>query len=57
MMNDDIKTMMKEGVNDHQIRKAMREVGMKTIVDKLLDILIDGETSYEESVRIGIMED
>ena len=57
MMNDDVKTMMKEGLNDHQIRKDMREIGMKTIADKLLNMLIDGGTSYEESVRIGIMED
>jgi len=56
-MNDDVKTMMKEGLNDHQIRKAMREAGMKTIADKLLDMLVAGETSYEEAVRIGIMED
>ena len=54
---NDVKMMMKEGLNDHQIRKAMREADMKTIADKLLDILIDGETSYEEYVRIGIMED
>ena len=57
VMNDDVKTMMKEGLNDHQIRKNMREAGMKTIADKLLDMLVEGETSYEEAVRIGIMED
>jgi len=57
VMNDDVKTMMKEGLNDHQIRKNMREAGMKTIADKLLDMLVEGDTSYEEAVRIGIMED
>ncbi|SFV60166.1 Type IV fimbrial assembly, ATPase PilB [hydrothermal vent metagenome] len=57
IMNDSVKTMMKEGLNDHQIRIAMRKAGMKTIADKLREMLIDGDTSYEECVRIGIMED
>jgi len=57
VMNDDVKTMMKEGLNDHQIRQNMRNAGMKTIADKLRDMLIAGETSYEEAVRIGVMED
>jgi hypothetical protein len=30
---------------------------MITIADKLREMLIEGETSYEEAVRIGIMED
>ncbi len=57
MMNDRVKEMMKAGLNDHQIRIEMKKMGMKTIADKLKDMLIDGKTSYEEAVRIGIMED
>jgi general secretion pathway protein E len=57
IMNDTVKTMMKDGLNDHQIRMAMKKMGMKTIADKLREMLIDGDTSYEECVRIGIMED
>lgn len=57
IMNDDVKEMMKEGLNDHQIRLKMKQSGMKTIADKLKDMLIAGNTSYEEAVRIGIMED
>ena len=57
IMNDTVKNMMKDGLNDYQIRMAMKKMGMKTIADKLKDMLIDGETSYEECVRIGIMED
>jgi type II secretory ATPase GspE/PulE/Tfp pilus assembly ATPase PilB-like protein len=56
-MNDTVKTMMKDGLNDHQIRIAMKKAGMKTISDKLKEMLIEGATSYEETVRIGIMED
>ncbi len=57
IMNDSVKIMMKDGLNDHQIRTAMKKAGMKTIADKLKEMLIEGETSYEECVRIGIMED
>jgi general secretion pathway protein E len=57
IMNDDVKTMMKAGLNDHQIRVDVKKAGMITIADKLKEMLINGETSYEEAVRIGIMED
>jgi len=57
IMNDKVKEMMKDGLNDHQIRIEMKKMGMRTIADKLKDMLIAGDTSYEEAVRIGIMED
>ena len=57
IMNDKVKEMMKDGLNDHQIRIALKKDGMLTIADKLKDMLIAGKTSYEETVRIGIMED
>jgi general secretion pathway protein E len=57
IMNDDVKNMMKEGLNDHQIRINMKKAGMVTIADTLKEMLINGETSYEEAIRIGIMED
>jgi general secretion pathway protein E len=57
VMNDTVKEMMKDGLNDHQIRIAMKKMGMLTIADKLKEMLINGDTSYEEAVRIGIMED
>jgi len=57
VMSDKVKEMMKDGLNDHQIRIEMKKLGMLTISDKLKDMLISGQTSYEEAVRIGIMED
>ncbi len=57
VMGDEVKQMIKDGLNDHQIRIEMKKAGMKTIADKLKDMLINGTTSYEETVRIGIMED
>ncbi|NPA60659.1 MAG: type II/IV secretion system protein [Epsilonproteobacteria bacterium] len=57
IMDDDVKMMMKEGYNDHQIRVELKKRGMLTIADRLREMLIAGDTSYEEAIRIGIMED
>ena len=57
IMNDNVKEMMQKGLNDHQIRAEVKKQGMKTIADKLAAMMIAGETSYEEAIRIGIMED
>ena len=56
IIDDDVKEMMKDGLNDHQVREAMKKRGMKTISDKLREMLIAGETSYEEAIRVGIMD-
>jgi general secretion pathway protein E len=56
IIDDEVKTMMKDGFNDHQIREAMKRRGMSTIADKLKSMLIQGETSYEEAIRVGLMD-
>lgn len=56
IIDDDVKIMMKDGYNDHQIREAMKKKGMRTISDKLKEMLIDGTTSYEEAIRVGLMD-
>jgi general secretion pathway protein E len=56
IIDDDVKMMMKDGYNDYQIREAMKQKGMKTISDRLKELLIDGETSYEEALRVGLMD-
>jgi general secretion pathway protein E len=56
IMDDDVKMMMKDGFNDYQIREAMKKRGMKTISDRLKELLLSGETSYEEALRVGLMD-
>lgn len=56
MIDDHVKEMMKQGANDHEIREAMKKKGMKTIADKLKEMLVAGETSYEEALRVGLMD-
>jgi general secretion pathway protein E len=56
VIDDSVKEMMKDGFNDHQVRETMKKNGMTTIADKLKAMIISGETSYEEAVRVGIMD-
>jgi len=56
VIDDKVKEMMKDGFNDHQVREAMKKRGMQTIADKLRAMIIAGTTSYEEAVRVGIMD-
>ena len=57
IMNESVKEMMKDGLNDHEIRQAMKSQGMRTIADKLRDMMENGTTSYEEALRVGIMDE
>lgn len=56
IVDDQVKEMMKDDFNDHQIREAMKKSGMKTIADKLKEMLLEGRTSYEEAIRVGLMD-
>jgi general secretion pathway protein E len=56
IIDDNVKMMMKDGFNDHQVREAMKKNGMRTIADKLKEMLLNGETSYEEAIRVGLMD-
>jgi general secretion pathway protein E len=56
IIDDKVKKMMKDDYNDHQIREAMKKEGMKTIADKLKLMLLEGQTSYEEAIRVGLMD-
>jgi len=56
IIDDDVKEMMKDGFNDHQVREAMKKNGMNTIADKLKEMLLTGDTSYEEAIRVGLMD-
>ena len=56
IIDDDVKEMMKSGSNDFQVREAIKKRGMDTISDKLRELMMEGTTSYEEAVRVGLMD-
>lgn len=56
IMDDEIKTLIKDTTNDHIIREAARKCGLNTLSHQLKSILLDGETSLEEVIRVGIKD-
>jgi general secretion pathway protein E len=56
VIDDEVKEMMKDGYNDFQVREEMKKRGMQTISDRLREMMLEGTTSYEEAVRVGLMD-
>jgi general secretion pathway protein E len=56
LMDDDVKVMLKNKMTDFEIREKMREKGMRTISEKLLDLLVSGDTSLKEVIRVGLKD-
>lgn len=56
IVGEDIKHIIKDGVDDIAIRNEAKKLGFKTIQDQLRYMLKNGQTSLEEAIRIGIKE-
>jgi len=56
VIDDAVKMMIDKGLNDHEIREKMKQAGMRTISDRLRELLQGGVTSYEEALRVGLMD-
>jgi general secretion pathway protein E len=56
VMDDDVKHMLINKMTDFEIRVAMQKKGMRLIHEQLLDLYIDGETSLQEIIRVGLKD-
>ncbi len=56
ILDDDVKTMLKETTNDHQIRALAKQKGFLTLSTRLKQILLEGKTSMDEALRVGIKD-
>lgn len=56
LLDDDIKTLLKETTNDHQIRALAKQKGLITLSNRLKKLLLQGETSMDEALRVGIKD-
>jgi general secretion pathway protein E len=54
IMNDMIKDMLKETTDEHTISKALEAEHLITISMQLRKMLLRGETSLDEAIRIGL---
>jgi general secretion pathway protein E len=53
VMNDKIRDLLKATTDEHTIKNELQKDGFITISEQLRDMLIAGETSLDEAVRIG----
>jgi len=54
VMNDIVKDLLKDTTDEHTIKTALEAEGLKTISVQLTKMLLAGETSLDEAIRIGI---
>jgi len=56
IINDDVKLLIANGSNEVELKKYMKESNIKTLQDNILELLCQGEISYEEAIRIGLKD-
>ena len=56
LMNDEVKTLITNGANDTEIKKAMIKNGMKTLKENIIELVLNGETSIKEAIRVGLKD-
>ncbi|OIP55184.1 MAG: general secretion pathway protein GspE [Helicobacteraceae bacterium CG2_30_36_10] len=54
VMNDKVRHVLKTSTDEHSIREALEKDGYKTISSELRQMLLAGETSLDEAIRIGL---
>ncbi len=54
VMNDSIKELLKSTTDEHTIKTQLEKDGLKTISMQLQEMLLSGETSLDEAIRIGL---
>ncbi len=54
LMDDKVKDLLKTTTDEHTIKTELEKQGLKTIPHQLKEMLLAGETSLEEAIRIGL---
>ena len=57
VMNDKVKDLLKNTTDEHTIKNELEADGLKTISSQLNKMLLNGETSLDEAIRIGLGHD
>ena len=56
IMNDEVKALIAKGSNDIELKNAMKKYGMKSLKENLINLVINGETSIKEAIRVGLKD-
>lgn len=54
IMQDNVKDLLKTTTDEHTIKTALEKDGLRTIASQLSKMLLNGETSLDEAIRIGL---
>jgi general secretion pathway protein E len=54
VMNDKVRNLLQTTTDEHTIKTTLEADGLKTISFQLNEMLLSGETSLEEAIRIGL---
>jgi general secretion pathway protein E len=55
-IDSDVRSFIKENATTHQIKDFMKKRGMRSLLDEVATLVVSGETSPEEAIRVGVME-
>jgi type II secretory ATPase GspE/PulE/Tfp pilus assembly ATPase PilB-like protein len=56
MVDESVRTILKESEGDSEIRSLMKTKGMKFLSDQLIELLQSQTTSLDEIIRVGVKE-
>jgi len=56
ILDDNVKTALYNNVDDKQLISLAKQNNMVSLFEQLRQMIIDGKTSLEEAIRIGIKE-
>ena len=56
IMNDEVKSLIAKGSNDIELKNAMKKYGMKSLKENLIELIVNGETSIKEAIRVGLKD-
>ena len=54
VMDDKVRDLLKTTTDEHTIKTVLQQDGFVTISQQLRELLLDGETSLDEAIRIGL---
>lgn len=54
VMTDNVKNLLKTTTDEHTIKEALEKEGLKTIASQLKYYMLQGETSLDEAIRVGL---
>ena len=54
VMDDKVRDLLKTTTDEHSIKNELQKAGFVTIAEQLRELLLKGETSLDEAIRIGL---